>query len=97
MISSKFNNDIIPIAKWILKIRKRYLVLITLEFPNIDDQVRPLIQRNRLTVTNDDLVRNLILIRSYYNAYDLLQLSTALNFLKIQSGHTMTALFVFTA
>lgn len=56
MNSSKFNNDIIPIAKWILKIRKRYLVLITLEFPNIDDQVRPLIQRNRLTVTNDDLV-----------------------------------------
>lgn len=83
MISSKFNNDIIPIAKWILKIRKIYLVLITLEFPNIDDQVRALIQKNRLTVTNDDLVRNLILIRSYYNAYDLLQLSTALNFLKI--------------
>ncbi|PQL92088.1 hypothetical protein [Apibacter sp. wkB309] len=83
MNSSKFNNDIIPIAKWILKIRKRYLVLITLEFPNIDDQVRPLIQRNRLTVTNDDLLRNLILIISYYNAYDLLQLSTALNFLKI--------------
>lgn len=57
MISSKLNNDISSIAKWILKIRKTYLGLTTLEFPNIDDQVRLLMQRKHLTVTNDDLVR----------------------------------------
>lgn len=57
MISTKLNNDISSIAEWILKIRKKYLVLTTLEFPNIDDQVRLLMQRKHLTVTNDDLVR----------------------------------------
>lgn len=51
MISSKLNNDISFIAEWILKIRKRYLVLITLEFPNIDDQLRLLVLRIHLTVT----------------------------------------------
>ncbi|QYN51392.1 MULTISPECIES: hypothetical protein [Apibacter] len=56
MISSKFNNDISSIAEWILKIRKKYLVLTTLGFPN-NDQVRLLMQRKHLTVTNDDLVR----------------------------------------
>lgn len=56
MISSKLNNDISSIAEWILKIRKKYLVLTTLEFPNIDDQVRVLVQRKYLTVTIDDLV-----------------------------------------
>lgn len=57
MISSKLNNDISSIAEWIFKIRKKYLVLATLEFPNIDDHVRLLVQRKNLTVTNDDLVR----------------------------------------
>lgn len=56
MISSKLNNDINSIAEWILKIRKKYLVLTTLEFPN-NDQVRLLMQRKHLTVTNDELVR----------------------------------------
>lgn len=56
MISSKLNNDISSIAEWILKIRKKYLVLTTLEFPN-NDQVRLLMQRKHLTVTNDELVR----------------------------------------
>lgn len=57
MISGKLNNDISSIAEWIFKIRKRYLVLIILEFPNIDDQLRLLVQRKNLTVTIDDLVR----------------------------------------
>lgn len=57
MISSKLNNDINSIAEWILKIRKKYLVLIPFEFPNIDDQVRLLVHRKNLTVTNDELVR----------------------------------------
>lgn len=57
MISGKLNNDISSIAEWILKIRKRYLGLISFEFPNIDDQVRLLVQRKNLTVTIDDLVR----------------------------------------
>lgn len=56
MISSKLNNDIGSIAEWILKIRKKYLVLTTLEFPN-NDQVRLLMQRKHLIVTNDELVR----------------------------------------
>ena len=56
MISGKLNNDISSIAEWILKIRKKYLVLTTLEFPN-NDQVRLLMQRKHLTVTNDELVR----------------------------------------
>lgn len=51
MISSKLNNDISSIAEWILKIRKTYLGLITLEFPNIDDQLRLLVLRMHLTVT----------------------------------------------
>lgn len=56
MISGKLNNDISSIAEWILKIRKTYLGLIPFEFPN-NDQVRLLMQRKHLTVTNDDLVR----------------------------------------